>query len=116
MLTFGKYGTPNKVAALAARINGFFPWPGCTLELKGQAIRLGLADVAAGPAPEGASPGTVLGADADGLLVATGAGILRLRRLQRPGGRMLPAGPFLLGFPVPPGTMIASHTMSGLGL
>ncbi len=113
-------------AALAARINGFFPWPGCTIELKGQAIRLGLADVGTSPAPGVAppgrmepgtpAPGAVLGADPEGLLVATGAGVLRLRRLQRPGGRMLPAGPFLLGFPIPPGDVIASHTMTAIGM
>lgn len=109
-------------AALAARINGLFPWPGCTLALKGQAVKLGQADAigavpagAAGPImPAGSAPGTVLGADSEGLLVATGEGTLRLRQLQRPGGRMLPARDFLRGFPVPAGAVIPSAPMSAL--
>jgi methionyl-tRNA formyltransferase len=98
---------------LAARINGLFPWPGCTIEIAGQVVKLGLADVAA-PAETGATPGEVLGHDADGLLVATGDGVLRLRRLQRPGGRLLPAAEFLRGFPVPAGSRLPTRPMPGL--
>jgi len=102
-------------AVLAARINGLFPWPCCTVEIAGQLVRFGLADApgletAGGPAP----PGTVTGSDGEGLLVVTGAGLLRVRRLQRPGGRMLPAALFLNGFPVPPGTRLESRPMPGL--
>jgi methionyl-tRNA formyltransferase len=109
-------------AALAARINGLFPWPACSVEIAGQPIRLGLADALpssafappAGPGGAGAEPGTVLGADAAGLLLATGQGVLRLRRLQRPGGRLLPAAEFLSGFPVPAGTRLPSQSMLDL--
>jgi methionyl-tRNA formyltransferase len=52
--------------------------------------------------------------DAEGLLVATGDGILRLRKLQRPGGRLLPAAEFLRGFPAVKGTRLPSQTMSSL--
>jgi methionyl-tRNA formyltransferase len=109
------FSAPARV--LAARINGLFPWPGCSIELAGQPVKLGLADAVAGlaeagpGAPTPATPGLVVGADPDGLLVATGEGVLRLRRLQRPGGRMLPATDFLRGFPVPPGTMVPSRPM-----
>lgn len=105
-------------AVLAARINGLFPWPACGVTLAGEPIKLGLADAPA--FPEGASPaaaalGEVLGADAEGLLIAAGGGsVLRLRRLQRPGGRMLEAAEFLRGFPVPPGTRLASQPMPPL--
>lgn len=98
---------------LAARINGLFPWPGCTIEISGQVVKLGLADVAR-IAEAGATPGEVLGHDSDGLLVATGDGVLRLRRLQRPGGRQLPAAEFLRGFPVPAGSKLPSRPMPGL--
>jgi len=68
-----------------------------------------------GPSPDiGAPAGTVLGADALGLLVATGGGTLRIRRLQRPGGRMLEAPEFLRGFPVAHGTMLESRVMPKL--
>jgi methionyl-tRNA formyltransferase len=100
-------------AVLAARINGLFPWPSASIDVTGQSIRLGLAEAAEGDAPA-AGPGVVLGADAAGLLVAAAAGILRILRLQRPGGRMLPAPEFLRGLPVPAGTVIASAPMTSL--
>lgn len=94
-------------AVLAARINGLFPWPACTVDINGVPVKLGLAETAAG---EGV-PGTILGADTGGLLVATGDGILRVHRLQRPGGRMLAAADFLRGFPIPAGTVLDSQPM-----
>ena len=111
---------------LAARVNGLFPWPGCVVEINGQNIRLGLADVAANGACEDAAAqtmssdrqlhaaGEVIGTDADGLLVMTGEGVLRIRRLQRPGGRMLSAAEFLRGFAIPSATRIPSHPMPQL--
>lgn len=107
-------------AVLAARINGLFPWPGCATEMGGQIIKLGLADVAGednAPAAAGVDSravGAVLGVDAAGLLVATGDGVLRLRRLQRPGGKMLPAAEFLRGFSIAPGTLLPSRPMPAL--
>ncbi len=98
--------------ALAARINGLFPWPACRVELGGQPVRIGLAEAL--PDASAGEAGTVLGPDADGLLVATGNGVLRLRRLQRPGGRMLTALEFLRGCPVPAGTLVPSQPMPPL--
>ena len=98
---------------LAARINGLFPWPCCSFELAAQPVKVGLADAL--PAGGGeVAPGFVIGADAEGLCVGTGQGVLRLRRLQRPGGRMLPALEFLRGFPVPTGTVLPSRQMPSL--
>jgi methionyl-tRNA formyltransferase len=94
---------------LAARINALTPWPGCSAEIGGQPVKLSRAE--AQPERTEAPPGEVLGADADGLLIATGAGVLRVRRLQRPGGRQLAAGEFLRGRPVPPGTRLPSRPM-----
>ena len=65
------------------------------------------------PGPAGV-PGAVSGADAAGLCVATRDGMLRLRRLQRPGGKLLPAAEFLRGFPVPVGTILPSHPLTSL--
>jgi methionyl-tRNA formyltransferase len=99
-------------AVLASRINGLNPWPSVSVDLPGASIKLGLADAVEAP-PQGV-PGTVMGADGDGLRVATGSGTLRLRQLQRPGGRMLRAAEFLRGFPVAAGTAIASRPMPPL--
>ncbi|MCC6414992.1 MAG: methionyl-tRNA formyltransferase [Opitutaceae bacterium] len=95
---------------LAARINGLFPWPACSGTVEGQTIKFGMAD-----AIEGAGePGMVLGCDADGLRIGTGLGMLRIRRLQRPGGKMLPAGEFLRGAGIPPGSRFVSFPMPPL--
>ena len=103
-------------ALLAGRINGLMPWPGCTVVMAGQPVKLGLADASniSDDSAAGAWPGAVLGADDAGLLVATGQGVLRLRKLQRPGGRMLPAGEFLRGFPVSAGALLRSAPMPPL--
>jgi methionyl-tRNA formyltransferase len=61
-----------------------------------------------------ATPGTIIGTDAEGLLVKAGEGILRLRKLQRPGGRLLPAPEFLRGFPIAKGARLPSQTMNSL--
>lgn len=94
---------------LAARVNGLMPWPGCSVEIGGQPVRIGLADVA--EISHAQLPGTVTGADASGLLVETSRGALRLRKLQRPGGKMLAASEFLRGFPVSVGTVLPSKPM-----
>ena len=98
---------------LAARINGLFPWPCCSVEINGQPIKLGQADAEPGRQREGA-PGTVLGFSLEGLLIRGGTGILRVRRMQRPGGRMLPAAEFLRGFPVAAGVVLPSRSMPAL--
>jgi len=101
-------------AALAARINGLNPWPSCSVEINGQLVKLGLADTSSLLDYLPALAGTVLGSDAEGLLVATGQGVLRLRKLQRPGGKLLPASDFLRGFSVAPGTRLPSRPMPAL--
>jgi len=105
-------------SVLAARTNGLFPWPACTIELNDQLVRIGQADVApedlVNTGAHSSSPGDILGTDREGLRVATGSGVLRLRRLQRPGGRMLEATEFFRGFPVQVGTRLASRPMAEL--
>jgi len=98
-------------AVLAARINGLMPWPGCAVEIDGQTVKLGLADICNVLIDKLPRPGEAAGTDAEGLLVGTGQGTLRLRKLQRPGGKMLSAAEFLRGWPVAPGTRLPSHPM-----
>jgi methionyl-tRNA formyltransferase len=101
-------------AMLAARINGLFPWPGCSVEIGGQGVKIGLAEAVASDDAKSGAAGEVLGADAQGLLVGTGKGVLRLRRLQRPGGKMLEASEFLRGFPLGGGARLPSLPMPAL--
>jgi methionyl-tRNA formyltransferase len=100
---------------IAARINGLMPWPGCATEFGGQPLKLGLAEVCHLLYDKSGAPGTVLGTDAQGVLVACGgSSVVRLRQLQRPGGKMLPAAEFLRGCPIPAGTVLPSRAMPPL--
>ncbi|MGC4073085.1 MAG: methionyl-tRNA formyltransferase [Nibricoccus sp.] len=94
---------------IAARVNGLFPWPACSVEIGGQPVKLGLADVVT--TSESGVPGEVLGVDGEGLLVAAGSGVVRLLKLQRPGGKMLSAPEFLRGFSVAKSTVITSRPL-----
>lgn len=102
---------------LAARINGLFPWPACAVEIAGQPLKFGAATATTtchlldDKVP---AAGTVLGAEAEGLKIAAGTGALCVRRMQRPGGRMLEAAEFLRGFPIAPGTLLPSGPMPAL--
>jgi methionyl-tRNA formyltransferase len=49
------------------------------------------------------TPGTVLSADAQGVRIACGEGVLCVTELQRAGGKRLSAADFLRGFPVSAG-------------
>jgi len=97
---------------LAARINGLYPWPACSVEIAGQLVKIGQAEAA--DEVNSVEPGTVISADAAGLSVATGQGSVRLLKLQRPGGKMLPAADFLRGFPIEAGAKLPSTPMNPL--
>lgn len=97
---------------LANRINGLFPWPGCSAELDGVMLKFGLADFE--DSDEAYEPGLVLESTADSIRVGTGSGVLRLLKLQRPGGKMLAADVFLLGFPIASGSRFQSREMHPL--
>lgn len=94
---------------IAARINGLAPWPGCSVEIGGTLVKIGLAGAEDRGVTE--TPGTVIGSERDAVRVATGSGIVRLLQLQRPGGRLLPVADFLRGFPIAPGTQLESAPM-----
>lgn len=76
-------------ATVARRIRAFNPAPVAWSELDGERLRFFEAAALAGPA--GAEPGRIVAADAQGITVAAGDGLVRLQRLQWPGGKPLSA-------------------------
>jgi len=92
---------------LARRVRAFNPWPVAHTTLDGQTLRLWHAQVESGT-PAGQPPGTVLTADADGVLVQCATGVLRITRLQLEGGKVLDARAFLNGRPLPAGTRLGT--------
>ncbi|HXV06968.1 MAG TPA: methionyl-tRNA formyltransferase [Burkholderiales bacterium] len=84
----------RSAAELDRQVRAFVPFPVATTRLRGEVLRVWAAlplDGRCGP------PGTALEITADGIVVACGAGALCLQRLQRAGGKQLPAREFLLG-------------------
>lgn len=86
-------------ASLDRRVRALNPWPGTTARLAGAVLKV----LAARPEPGSGPPGTLLD---DRLLVATGAGALRLLRVQAPGRAALDAEAFLRGHRVPAGASL----------
>ncbi|MBX9400636.1 methionyl-tRNA formyltransferase [Lysobacter sp. BMK333-48F3] len=81
--------------ALANKVRAFNPWPMADALIAGERVRVhGAAALAQAHA---AAPGTVLGAGRDGIDVACGEGVLRIRVLQRDGGKAITAADYLNG-------------------
>ena len=79
--------------ALARTVRAFNPWPMAEVQLAGERVRIHGA--VALPLGHRAAPGTVLLAGRDGIDVACGEGALRIRVLQREGGRAITAADYL---------------------
>ena len=88
------------------RVRAFDPMPGAAATIGGETVKLWRCQLETA-APIAAAPGTVLRADAAGVVVACGQGALRLTELQRSGGRRLAAADFLRGFDMQPGMVFA---------
>lgn len=99
-------------SVVARRVNGLFPWPGVRFSYGGVELKVGLA-TGNDEGPRGKA-GEVLEAGADGLRVACGRGSVLLKRLQRPGGKMLETEAFLRGFELPVGAVLPSSEMPEL--
>jgi methionyl-tRNA formyltransferase len=84
-------------SALANKVRAFNPWPMAEATVAGERLRLHGA-VALDEAHAGV-PGTLLRAGREGLDVACGQGVLRIRVLQREGGKAITAADYLNGRP-----------------
>lgn len=87
------------------RLRAFKPWPGAYFDHGPDRIKVGRAGWL--PVAAAEPPGTVLAVGAT-LDVATAEGVLQIRELQRPGGRMLPVKEFLKGYRIEVGTVLPS--------
>jgi methionyl-tRNA formyltransferase len=86
---------------LERRVRAFNPWPVAEARLRdGRRLRIFEATAVEG-VPEG-PPGTIVTASRTGVDVATGSGVLRLRRIQPPSGRAMDVEAYL-----------AAHSLAG---
>jgi methionyl-tRNA formyltransferase len=79
--------------ALERTVRAFNPWPIAEAQLAGERVRIHGA--VALPDNQGKAPGTLLAASRDGIDIACGQGALRLRVLQREGGKAITAADYL---------------------
>jgi methionyl-tRNA formyltransferase len=82
---------------IGRRVRAFNPFPAASSGLRGETVKFWLATPEA--IAHTAAPGQVLSADAAGVRVACGEGVLRITELQRPGGKRLSAAQFLQSCP-----------------
>jgi methionyl-tRNA formyltransferase len=78
---------------LARRVRAFNPWPIAEAELAGERVRI--HDAIALPLAHAAAPGSLLLAGREGIDIACGDGALRIRVLQREGGKPITAADWI---------------------
>ncbi len=94
----------QSATVIERRIRAFNPFPGAASALGGDTVKFWRAVVVPGvQRPEAAAPGQILAVSPDGVDVATGDGVVRATRLQKPGGKPLDAAEFVRGFALQPG-------------
>lgn len=76
------------------RARGLAPWPGAFTMLDGEVLKISRTEVSEGAG----ATGEILVANANGVDVACGNGVVRIGALQLPGKKMLPAADFLRGY------------------
>ena len=94
----------GKADDLARQVRAFNPFPVAQATFQGEPWRIWMAYAV--PDVSG-TPGEVVDTS-DGMLVACGAGALRITGVQKPGGKRLPTRDFLAGNPLKPGDRFAA--------
>jgi methionyl-tRNA formyltransferase len=85
---------------LERRVRAFNPWPIAEAQLRdGRRLRIWEAAVLEGAASR-APPGSIVAVGKEGIDVATGAGVLRVRRIQPPSGRVMDVDAYLAAHPL----------------
>lgn len=93
----------DSALATCRRVRALNPSPGASASLRDVKLKIWRCTTAPG---QGA-PGEVLNADASGLRVACGEGVVSISELQRSGGTRLPCADFLRGFHISTGDRFA---------
>ena len=90
----------DSAVALERRVRAFNPWPITEAQLRdGRRLRIWEAAVLEHEATD-AVPGSIVAAGKAGIDVATGAGVLRVRQIQPPSGRVMDVEAYLAAHPL----------------
>ena len=84
-------------STVARSIRAVTPRPGAVTRLRGAGLKLAGATVAAADVPAATRPGTVVATEGDAVVVACGAGAVRIARLQPEGRRWAAAADVVRG-------------------
>ncbi|NOS69329.1 MAG: methionyl-tRNA formyltransferase [Verrucomicrobia bacterium] len=107
----GRINWQQPARAIWNRIRAFTPWPGAftTLDVasKPALLKIWEADVVL----QRGTPGAILGADKNGIIVGCGSDALRIFVLQREGGRRMSAQEFLAGNPLAAGQRLGANVL-----
>ena len=88
-------------------IRGLNPWPSAFTKLNGKTLKIWSAQVLNESEKDAAAvPGTILSADAQGLCVKTGQGVLNITELQLEGKKRMDTPAFLRGYAVKPQSVL----------
>jgi methionyl-tRNA formyltransferase len=99
----GRLDWTRAAAAVRNLTRGVDPWPGAWTLLDGEPLKLWSAREVEGAG----DPGTVLGVDRDGLIVACGQGAVAFAEAQLPGRKRMTVAALVAGRPIPPGTRLS---------
>lgn len=83
---------------ILCQIRGLNPWPLSTAEFGGKIFKIFKA--VSKESESVPAPGTIVSADADGIAVAAGDGVVVIKELQAPGGKRMAAADYLRGHPL----------------
>ncbi|WP_426148090.1 methionyl-tRNA formyltransferase [Polaromonas sp. DSR2-3-2] len=95
------------VAVIDRHIRAMTPFPGASAQLGPDTLKLWNSEIDSCPRPPDVREGQILSANADGVRVVCGDGVLNVTELQRAGGKRLGAADFLRGFALAPGMLFA---------
>lgn len=87
-------------------IRGLNPWPSAFTKWDGKTLKIWRAKAGRQEPGEEKVPGTILRADAGGLVVQTGQGVLKILELQLEGKKRMETEAFLRGYPVETGQVL----------
>ncbi len=102
----GQIDWTKPARAIHNLVRAAIPWPIAHSPLKGEVLLIYESQTLDEDTQQ--PPGTIIQIDRDRICVATGEGVLAVRRLQAPGRRVLPAAEFLRGHPVSVGDQFHS--------
>lgn len=101
----GRIDWKRSAIELDRLIRAFTPWPGTSCLLKDVQMKIHRAqDIPNADACP--APGTIVSADANGIVVSCGSGLLNLLEVQIEGGKRLSAADFLRGHPLQAGEVL----------